>query len=230
MLKAQKKITKRELKQDALLMTVAKATSFYEHHKKNIGIAVGVLVAIIIGSFIYAKNKADNNEKATTALGKVYTYYDNGQYQVAVDGLPERNIMGLKAIVENYGGTESGNLAKFYLAGAYFELGKYDEALTLFEDFTAGDQLTDISRLVGIAGCYEAKGEYEKAAENFEKAALRYPKDVSAAENLNAAASNYALAGKKDRALELYKKLKKDYPTSTFGREADRYIAQLSAT
>ncbi len=230
MLKAQKKITKRELKQDALLTTVAKVTSFYDHHKKNIGIAIGVVAALIIGSFIYAKNKADNNEKATTALGKVYTYFDNGQYSVAIDGLPERNIMGLKAIVENYGGTESGNLAKFYLAGAYFELGKYDEALALFEDFTPTDQLTEVSRLAGIAGCYEAKGDYEKAAENFEKAALKYPKDVSAAENLHAAARNYALTGKKERALELYKKLKKDYPTTALGREADRYIAQLSAT
>ncbi len=230
MLKAQKKITKRELKQDALLITVAKATSWYEQHKKNIGIAVGVLAAIIIGSFIYAKNKADNNEKATAALGKVYTYFDNGQYTVAIDGVPERNIMGLKAIVENYGGTDSGNLAKFYLAGAYYELGKYDEALTFFQDFTATDPLMAVARLAGIAGCYEARGEYEKAAENFEKAALSYPKDVNAAENLNAAARNYALAGKKERALELYQKLKKDYPTTAFGREADRYIAQLSAT
>jgi len=230
MLKAQKKITKRELKQDALLTTVVKATSFYEQHKKNIGIAVGVLAAIVVGSFIYAKNKADNNEKATAALGKVYTYFDNAQYKIAVDGLPERNIMGLKAIVENYGNTDSGNLAKFYLAGAYFELGNYDEALKYFEDFSPNDQLTAVSRLAGIAGCYEAKGEFEKAAEYFEKAALNYPNDVDAAENLNAAASNYALAGKKERALELYRKLKKDYPTTAFGREADRHIARLSAT
>lgn len=230
MLKAQKKLSKRELKQDALLMTVAKATTFYEQHKKNIGMVVGVLAAIIIGSYIYAKNQADNNEKATTALGKVFPYFDGGQYKIAIEGVPERNIMGLKAIVENYGSTKTGNLAKLYLASAYFELGNYNEALALFDDFSPNDPLTAVARLAGMAGCHEARGEYEKAAEYFEKAALSYPKDIDAAEHLNSAASNYALAGKRERALELYKKLKKDYPTSSYGRDADRYIAQLSAT
>lgn len=230
MLKAQKKISKRELKQDALLMSVARATSFYETHKKNISIGVGIVLAIIVGSYIYAKNKADNNERAIAALGSIYSYFDAGQYKLAIDGIPERNIMGLKAIVENYGGTQSGEMARLYLAGAYFELGNYDEALKHFEEYSPHDELTAASRLAGIAGCHEAKGQYEQAAEYYEKAALNYPKDVAAAERLNAAAANYALAGKKDRALELYKKLKKEYPTSAFGRDADRYIAQLSST
>jgi hypothetical protein len=45
---------------------------------------------------------------------------------------------------------------------------------------------------------------------------------------LNNAARNYALAGDKAKAIELYKRLKKNFPTTTFGREADRYVAQLS--
>lgn len=230
MLKAQKKITKRQLKQDALLTSVARVTGFYEKQKKAIHIGIGILIAIIVGSYIYAKNRADNDEKAAAALGKVYGYYDSGQYKLAVDGVPERNIMGLKAIVENYGGTHNGELARLYLAGAYFELGNYDEALKQFEEFSPHDDLTAVSRLAGIAGCYEAKGQYEKAAEYFEKAALGYPKSIEAPEYLNAAAANYALAGNRDRALELYRKLKKEYPTTSFGREADRYLAQLSAT
>lgn len=229
MLKAQKKITKRQMKQDALVMSVARATDFYEKHKKHISIGVGILVAIVVGSYIYAKNKADNNEKATVALGNISSYFDSGQYKLAIEGIPERNIMGLKAIVDNYGGTPSGEMARFYLAGAYFELGNYDEALKHFEQYSPHDDLTAVSRLAGIAGCYEAKGQYEQAAEYYEKAALNYPKDVEAPEHLNAAAANYALAGKKERAIELYKKLKKEYPTSSFGRDADRFLARLSA-
>lgn len=228
MLKAQKKISKKQLKEDVLLTSVAKVTSFYEENKKNIGIVVGVVALLIVGSLVYTKNQADNNEKATAELGKVFSFYDNNQYQIAIDGITERGVVGLKSIVVNYGSTDAGNLARFYLANAYYQLGKYDEALKHFEDFSASDQLLTVSRLTGIAACCEAKGENEKAAENYEKAAVKYPKDVDAAENLDHAADNFALAGKKDRALDLFKKLKKEYPTTQFARDADRHIAKLS--
>ena len=39
---------------------------------------------------------------------------------------------------------------------------------------------------------------------------------------------NYARAGEKEKALDLYRRLKKNYPTTTYGRDADRFIEQLS--
>jgi TolA-binding protein len=84
------------------------------------------------------------------------------------------------------------------------------------------------SRYAGIAQCYEGKKNYREAAEYFVKAGGKYPKDVAAAENLNNAARNYALAGEKEKSLDLYKRLKKDYPTSQYARDADRFITQLS--
>ena len=228
MLQAKRKITKRELKQDALITTYMKATTFYEQNKKNISIGLTSAVVLIIAIVVYVNNRNANNEKATTDLGKIYQYYDSGQYQLAIDGVPEKNIPGLKSIVENYESTPSGEMARFYLANAYFILGKHDEALKEFEDFSPKGELLTISRLSGIAGCYEAKRDWRNAAEYFEKAAISDAKDISAAENLSYAARNYALAGDKEKALSLYKKLKKNYPTTTFAREADRYIAQLS--
>ena len=229
MLKAQKKISKRELKQDALITTMGNLTTFYDVNKKNIGIAVAGVAVLVLGIWWYTQNLKTNNEQASTALGSVYSYVDNNQFQIAIDGVPERKITGLKSIVDKYRSTDAGNLARFYLANAYFHLGKYDEALEQFEDFKAKDQFLAVSRLAGIAQCHEAKGEYEKAADNFEKASVDYPKDVEAAANLNNAANDYMLAGKKERALELFKKLKKEYPTSQYARDADRFITRLTS-
>ncbi len=228
MLTPKKKIAKRELKQDSFVASYVKVTSFYEENKRVLYIAAVVIAVVAIGVLLYAKNRADNNVSASTQLGNVYQLYDNGQYQQAVDGIPERNIKGLKEIVENYGNSNAGDIARFYLANAYYHLGKYDEALEQFKDFSPSDETLEISRLSGIAAAYEAKGMYKDAAEYFEKAATKDAKDVNAAENLSNAARDYALSGKKDTALELYKKLKKDYPTSTYGRDADRAIAGLS--
>jgi tetratricopeptide (TPR) repeat protein len=228
MLRPKKKLSKRELKQDALVSTYVKATTFYETNKRTISIGVTALVIAVFAAVLYLKNRADNNEKALTQLGSVFQLYDEGQYQTAIDGVPERNIQGLKAIVENFGNSRGGELAEFYLANAYFNTGKYAEALKAFEDCSPPDELLEVSRLAGIGACHEAMGNHAKAAQYFERAGTKSAKDINAAENLNNAARNYGQAGEKDKAIELYKRIKKTYPTTTFARDADRFISQLS--
>ena len=228
MLRPKKKITKRELKEDTLITSYVKMTTLYEEHKREISIIITVLVVLIVAGIVYAKNRSEASVKAATQLGEVFSFYDNGQYQLAIDGVPERNIAGLSSIAENYGSTDPGEMAWFYLANSYYALGKYDEALKAYEDFSPPDELLTASRLSGIGACYEAKGMHKEAADAFERAATKNSKDLDAAENLNNAARNYAQAGEKDKAIDVYKKLKKNYPTSAYGRDADRFIAQLS--
>ncbi|HTY60002.1 MAG TPA: tetratricopeptide repeat protein [Bacteroidota bacterium] len=228
MLRPKKKISKRELKEDALVSTYVKLTSFYEANKRNISIGLTVLVVAVFATVIYAKNRSDNNEKAVTAMGAIFETFDAGQYQTAVDGIPEKNIQGLKSIVDNYGNSAAGDIARFYLASAYLQLGRFDEALKEFDDCSPSGELLAVARLSGIGACYEAKGMFKEAAASFEKAATQYPKDISAAENLNNAARDYGQAGDREKAIDLYKRVKKNYPTTAFARDADRFIAQLS--
>jgi len=228
MLRPKKKITKKEMKEDALISTYVKVTSFYEQYKRTISIAITAVVVVVIATVVFFKNRADNNERAFQQVGEIHQFFDNGQYQAAIDGIPERNVVGLASIVDNYGSTTAGNLARFYLANAYFQLGKFDEALEMFEKYSPGDDALAASRYAGIAGCQEVKGNYAEAGRNFEKAASAYKNESSVAENLNSAARNLALAGDKEKAVEVYKRLKKNHPTTTYGRDADRHIAQLS--
>jgi tetratricopeptide (TPR) repeat protein len=228
MLKPKKKLSKKELKQDTLVTTYMQVTGFYEKNKKNISIAIVALVVVIGATAIFLKNRAENNELATTQLAAIHQYYDNAQYQMAIDGAPERNLTGLKAIVDKYGSTNSGDLARFYLANAYFQVGKFNEALEAFKDCSPSTNLLKASRLSGIAASYEAIGDHKNAAKYFEDAAAKEESDNAIAEQLSSAAHNYALAGDKSSALDLYKRIKKSYPTTTAGRDADRYITELS--
>jgi len=234
MLKPKKKITKKEMKQDRLVTTYAQMTSFYYENKKYVSYALTGLVALIIIAIVFINNRRASDEKAATELGKVFSLFDAGtndprQYQVAIDGQPERGIIGLKAIVENYGSSESGELARFYLANAYFNLGKIDDAQKQFEKFSGNDKLLNASAYAGLAACYEAKKSYDKAASYYEKAANTISNTMNTPAYLHFAARCYALAGDKERAGALYKRLKKEYPASSYAREADRYIAQFSA-
>jgi len=229
MLRAQKKISKKVIKEDTLVTTYFKAQVWYDENRRRVSTVAGVVAVIAVALWFYSNNVRANNDRATTDLAKVYSFYDNGQYQIAINGIPERNINGLQSIVDNYGSTKSGNLAKFYLANAYYNTQNYDKALDYFSDFSgSGNSLVDNSAIAGIGACYEAKGNFKKAAENYEKAALKNTDDPNAADNLVNAARNFGRSGDKDRAVELLKKVKKDYPTSTAAREVERYIAEIS--
>jgi len=233
MLKPKKKITKKEIKQDTLITAYANVTSFYDQNKKYISYALTALVAIIVGIFIYSNNRRANNEKAATELGKVFSIYDGAatnvqQFRAAIDGHPERGIMGLKSIVDNYGSTKSGEIARLYLANAYLNLGQFEEALRQYDSFGGSDRLMKASALAGMGSCYEAKGEYEKAASSFEKASGTITNNFNTPDYLNSAARCYGLAGEKERALAIFKRIKKEYPTSTYAREAERYLSQFS--
>ncbi len=229
MLRAQKKISKRVIKEDTLVTMYFKTQAWYDQNKKMVSTIGGLVIALAVVVWFYSNNVRANGERATAELGKVFTFYDNGQYQIAVNGIPERNINGLQSIVDNYGSTTAGNLAKFYLADAYYNSQNYDKALEYFNDYSGGNSLIENSATAGIGACYEAKGEFKKAAEYYEKAALKNSDDPNAADNLVNAARNFGKSGDKDRAVELLKKVKKDYPTSTAARDADRYIAEVSA-
>jgi TolA-binding protein len=227
MLKPKKKITKKDLKEDKLVSTYFKTTQFFYQYKKYVSWGITGLVVLAIAGVIYFNNRSANEQKASTALGEILRYYDKGEYQTAIDGVPEKNVMGLKEIVDNYGGSHPGDIAKFFLGNSYYSLGKYDEALKYFEDFGGSYAPLRASAIAGAASCYEAKGDPKEAAEYFERAAAKSSDAQLTPEYLRNAARDYMLSGKKDRASELLKKLKKEYPTSAYARDADRMLAEL---
>ncbi|WP_176696981.1 tetratricopeptide repeat protein [Candidatus Kryptonium thompsonii] len=218
---------KQELKEDKLVLTYYKAREFVEKNKKILSYILTGVIIIVAGIIIYRNNVKAENERAEALLSKIIGYYDNGDYKTAIDGIPQRNIQGLKYIVENYGGTDAGEIATYYLASAYFMLGDYDNALKYFKKYDGNDKLLFSASLAGIASIYEIKGEYKKAGEYFEKAAQRFRENILVPEYLYNAARNYKLAGEREKALRLYERIKKDYPNFAKIRDVEIYIASL---
>lgn len=225
MLKAKKRISRREIKEDKLVTTYFRLLSKYDENKRIVnGIGIGLFIAIVAGWF-YINNRTADNTNAYTDLGKVMKYFDEGNFQRAIDGVPEENIRGLQSIVETYSETEAVELTKLYLANSYYELKDYNQALQYYRETDLSDKTLMSSAIAGIGSCLEAIGDFASAAAAFEKAASKNPKGVLTPDYLNSAATNYISIGKKEKGVELLKRLKRDHPNSAVARDADRLIA-----
>jgi TolA-binding protein len=229
MLKPKKGISKREIKEDKLVTTYFNTRKWIEANRKLMSYVFSAIAVLIAVAWFVNNNQRQSNERATTDLAKVYQIYDQGQYQLAVNGIPQENIRGLQAIVDEYGSTKSGEIAKLYLANCYFNLGDMDKALKYFKDVDVNDKLLASSALSGIGACYEAKGNCDEAAGYFEQAASKFMTPIQAPDNLFKAASNYSVAGKKEKAADMLHRLKKEFPTSNYARDIDRYLVEFGA-
>ena len=131
--------------------------------------------------------------------------------------------MGLIKIVDEYGGTESGQTAKLYLGNCYFNMKDYDNAMKQFEDYSGKNDIIKASCLSGIGAVYDAKSDNKKAAEYFEKAAKVNKDLVINQENIFYAVRAYAQAGDKENAKRMYDLLKDQYPKSKYIADSKRF-------
>ena len=228
MLTKQKKLSKKEIKEDRLVELYYKAQSYYEDNKNRIFVYGGVLIAVIFAVYMYLDYKSGQNEEAGTYLARVMDVYDSGSFLEAIEGRQGTNVIGLKKIVQDYGSTENGETAKIFLANSYAALGKLDDALKYYEDYDGSIEMYKAASLAGQAGILSFNKKYEEAADLYLKASHIQKTDVLNADYIYEAGINYFEAGKKDEAKDLFQSIKDDYKTSSVSSKVDRYLTLLN--
>ncbi len=227
MLKKKKKLSRKEIKEDKLISLYYKSYQYVTDNSRRLmmyGVGVVVLIVLII---FYVNHRAQQNKAAGYQLSQVMNLYDGGAYLEAIEGQAGTNVLGLKKIVEQYGSTENGETAKIYLANSYNYLGKSDDALKYYEDYDGSINMYKAAALAGAAGCYADKNNYAKAAELYKKAAHVSKDDVQNPNYLLHAGINYLASGDTNKAKTMFDQIKKDYATSSVGREVRRYLVQV---
>lgn len=223
-----KKISRRqELRKDTVVTFYARLWQFFDQNRKLVyGMLAGVVVVVLafVGYAFY--NQAQQKEALAKMAGAVQAY-EQGNYREALDGTAE--YVGLLAIIDDYGSTDAGNLARFYAADALFRLGEYDEALKYFKEFDAPDNILGASALAGEAAVYEHKGEYRRAGDLYRKAAETVDTDHISAQYLLDAARAYEEAEDYERARDAYEEIKERYPDTPAAQKIDMYLARLDA-
>ena len=176
-------------------------------------------------------------DKASTALAKGQQYFNQEQFDKALNG-DGASYAGFIKIASDYSGTDAANLANLYAGLCYANLGKWNEAVTSLEKFsTQSDAMISPAAMAALGNAYANTGNIDKAISAFKKAADMA--DSKAADDTNNSLSPTFLIqaaellesqNKSDEALKIYEDVKKKYVNSQVvqSSEIDKYIERIT--
>lgn len=207
---------------------VHKAEQYVKENKKSLSIIGGAAVAIVAAYLGYqqfiVKPQEVNAQKEMFAAER---YFGQDSINLAIKG--DGSFPGFVEIVDNYGSSQSGNLAKYYLGMSYLKKGEFENAIKSLSDYDAEDDVTGALALGGIASAHLELGETDDALKYYKKAADWDENNFTRPIFLMKTAMVYEMQKNYKDALSIYQEIKKDFPNSSEARDADKYIGRAEA-
>ncbi len=200
---------------------------FWEKNK-NLIIGISAAIILVIGGYYIYKNliQKPKEEKAAEAMFKAEEYFQKDSLDVALNG--DGQNKGFLNVINNYGGTNAGNLAKFYAGVVYLKKQDLNNAIKYLKDFSTDSKQIQMIAYGRLADAYADAGKKDEAVENYKKAGKHFPEDeFNSSEFLFRAGYLLETMSKNPEAIDVYKQIKEKYPKTEKGYSIDKYIYRL---
>jgi len=220
MLRKHKKLTKKEMRKDPLLIFIAQSQDFLRAEWIKIVSTVLVIILVVTAAAFFIKGRRNSEINAYDAA---LTALQNNA--------PEATDL-LKTIVDRYGGSHYAADALLRLGNQYFRQKEYDTSEKYFRQYIdkyAGDPLSDFNAYRGLGVVLEEKGDYRKAASTYEEFVSRHKNSPFSTMMHNSAAKAYWLAGDKESARRYFSIVAEQPKDSEEKQEAMYYLEMLSS-
>jgi tetratricopeptide (TPR) repeat protein len=220
-----------EEKKDALDINIEESINTWsqkiEENKKSYSIILGSIVGVLALYFGYTKLYiAPMEEEARKEIFYAEKYLATDSLDKAING--DANHLGFEEIINRYGSTPTGNLANYYMGVCLLKKGEFEKSIEYLSDYSGNDEMLAPIALGGIGDAYMELGKVDKAVNYYNKAANSSNNNFTSPIYLMRAALAYESLGKPEKALDIYETLKKEYSSTTEGRDADKYIARVN--
>ncbi|WP_319227862.1 tetratricopeptide repeat protein [Draconibacterium orientale] len=205
---------------------LTKTEQFVEDNSKIISFVVGGII-IVVAAYL-GFNKFYVQPKEDEAISQMFmaeNYFEKDSFNLAING--DGNYLGFLDIIDDYGITKSANRAKYYTGISYLYLGEYETALDYLNDFKTDDLLLAPVAEGAKGDAYLELGETDSALKQYKKAYAASDNELTTPVYMMKAANLLESMDELEDALALYEAIKAEYPQSSEGTNADRYIARI---
>lgn len=216
--------------------------NIWAHYRKQIIYVGAAILLILAGYFAYQELiKNPKEQEASEAIFQAESLFD----KMAADHFSKDSsilvlnggdlnglkITGVLKVISNYGGTPSGNRAKYIAGATYLHINEFDKAIKYLKDFDGnGADQVQTKAYILLGHAYAEQNKNDDALSYYKKAAeVNKKDDAMASDALLTAASFADVLGKKDDAKKMYIELRDNYPAHTAVRsgDVDKYLARL---
>lgn len=212
-----------ELQENEVDVAMSRTEQFLENktNQKRILAVCVAIIAAVAGVWGWSAYSDNSNENAQDEIWQYQALFDQGQYQMALEGF--------EAVADEYGSTKAGNLAKAYAGLCQKNLGNYAEAAKLLKDFNGNDDVVAPAMLCALGDCLvnQETPDYKKAAETFEKAAKAADNAQYSPLFLKKAGLAYEAAGDNSAAAKVYQAIKDQWAETAIAQSIDKYIERV---
>lgn len=205
------------------------AQDFFERNQTAVlSVLVGAL--ILIGGYLGYKYgiQEPNNRAAMEAIHRAQFQFQRDSFALALEN-PGPDADGFLDIIDSYGSTKVGNLAKYYAGVSYLNLGSYEAAIEYLENFSPADDVTPAMKYGAIADAMSELGDLDGAMSNYKKAANYDQNELISPYYLYKLGMLQYKQGDKAGATASFEKIKSDYPGSQLATDIDKYIKLASS-
>lgn len=204
---------------------LTRTEQFIEDNSKILSyVLLGIIAIVVI--YIGAKRfyLKPLNEEASAQMFMAEKFFDRDSFDLALNGYG--TYPGFLAITEDYKITKAANLAKYYSGICYLNLGEYDHAIDFLKKFSTDDILVGSTQFSSLGDAHVELGQYDEAIKAYKKAIAEYTNEFTTPIILKKTGLVYEEINDKEKANEVYERIRKEYPDSEEARDIEKYIAR----
>ena len=196
MTKTQPRIRKHEMKEDSFVTFAFRAQEYIQSHQRLLLGALGALVVVVAGAWLYTSNSSRSRLDAEQLLDQAFARVQQNDMQ--------RAATLYRQVSDEFGGTPAAREAVFYLANLQFVQEQWADAITAYEtylkNYSAFDPGRNVAARAAMGDACQALGDHARALEYYNEAVKSQGSDYLRAETYLAAARSALALDKRDEA------------------------------
>jgi len=210
---------------------------YYEKNKKMVNYVGGGLL-LIIGVFCYFKfyYLPEQEKEAVNEIFWAENLFQKDSFAMALKGGSmvmsadgQKQMKGFEQIAEEYGMTQTGNLANYYAGVCYLHTGKFEQAIEFLGKYSGNDETIAPIAIGAIGDCHMELSHVDDAIKYYSKAADKSKSVFTGPLYLKKAAFANELKGNYSEALNIYERIQKEFPRSAESQDIEKLIARVKS-